>query len=299
MSAAKPMPIEPLRSFAAMFGRDEVFEEVDLASPPLSEKPAAGRAVVAADLARFAKLWLLIARGGAGKTMLARWLGGCLIERTDLAKTVMLDLDPTNRSLSRSFENVQQPRTRQSSDVEAFFRSAIDFIGRDVANGVVDFGGGGDAALMKLVELNAGFDRDLEAKGVGLVASYVLTPSVDDLSVLRSFEDAGFQPKATALILNMGRAERLADFGAVRAQAVYKTAVARGAVEIVMPALEPLSLAREIERKRLHFHDARDGIVPTGLKVAPIDGLNAALVRQWLAKMDEAFAPIQGWLPWN
>ena len=66
-----------------------------------------------------------------------------------------------------------------------------------------------------------------------------------------------------------------------------------------MPALEPLSLARAIEGKRLHFHDARDGIVPVGLTVAPIDGLNSSIVRTWLANMDKAFAPINNWLPWS
>lgn len=296
---SKTLPPDALRSFQAMLQQEDPYEEVELAAPPLHEKQAAGRASAVPDLADLSKLWLLLARGGAGKTLFARWLGSRLLEQENGGRTVLIDMDPTNRTLSLSFANVQQPRTRQSSEAEGFLRSAVDFVGRDAANGVVDFGGGGDAALSKLVELHPTFDQDLAGKGVAVVGAYVLTPSVDDLSVLRSFEDGGFLPEATALILNMGRAEKLTDFGAVRAQAVYKAALARGAVEIVMPALEPMALSQEIERKRLHFHHARDGIVPSGSKVRPIDGLNSALVRVWLDRMNAAFAPIEGWMPWS
>jgi len=73
--------------------------------------------------------------------------------------------------------------------------------------------------------------------------------------------------------------------------------LARGAVEIVMEALGA-DVAQKIERKRLHFHNARDGVSHSP-KVPLVMGLDSRVVAAWLKAMDEAFAPIKGWLPWS
>lgn len=98
-------------------------------------------------------------------------------------------------------------------------------------------------------------------------------------------------------ILNLGRAETADDFDAVRRHPAYKAALARGAVELWLPKLEPQSLALEIERKRLHFVHARDGITPDGHKPADISLLERVMIRGWLEQMDEFFVPVETWMP--
>ena len=49
----------------------------------------------------------------------------------------------------------------------------------------------------------------MEEAGVSPVLLYVLTPRLSDLGFLESLQDAGFQPKATALILNEGKVDPL------------------------------------------------------------------------------------------
>ena len=301
MSAPKPVPPKPAArpSLTSLFNREQVFDQVEVSLPPLRATPAPPAPTSpVVDLSALARTWLLIARGGAGKTMLARWLAGSLEDRGMLGTTLLAAFDPMNRTLSHFFEGVQQPDSRDPAEAAALLRNMVQYVSQNPLGGVWDFGGG-DLALANLVDMDSTFDRRLSEHGVGIVACYLLTPSVDDLGVLKSFEDRGFQPKATALVLNMGRAENLGEFAALRAQAAYKSALARGAVEIVMPKLEPADVALEVERKRLAFHHVRDETVPSGSKVQAIDGLNAMMVRHWLQLMDEAFAPVSSWLPWT
>lgn len=76
----------------------------------------------------------------------------------------------------------------------------------------------------------------------------------------------------------------------------YRAAVARGAVPLWMPMLEP-AVAAEIEAKRLHFSEARDGIVPEGRKVTPLGTFDRSRVRRWLEAMNAEFEAIRSWLP--
>ena len=66
---------------------------------PLFAKPQTAKPVTAGiDLTGKPKVWLLIGRGGSGKTVLARWMGWRM---TELGRTAMIAaLDPTNRSLA-------------------------------------------------------------------------------------------------------------------------------------------------------------------------------------------------------
>jgi hypothetical protein len=49
--------------------------------------------------------------------------------------------------------------------------------------------------------------------------------------------------------------------------------------------------------KRLTFGMARDGLVSEGATFDPIGGFERSIVRRWLERMDQAFAPIASWLP--
>ncbi len=293
-------PSAPSRSIAAMFRPPEPDEPGDLAiaglPPTTAPTQRAGRKTPAADLTGLAKVWCLIGPGGAGKTVLARWLGGELAQRGVLDNTMMSALDPTNRSLAHYFDGVQQPPSANADETVAWLRRALEFIRQHRANAVFDFGGG-DTSLARLIEQAPGLAGAMEGEGVALIACYVLTPRVDDLASLVTFEAAGFRPRATALVLNLGRAETPAAFDAVRRSAPYKTALARGAVELWLPAMEQ-AFALKIEQARVQYHQARDGEAPEGRKPAALGMLERLAVRAWLMAVAEEMQAVEGWMPW-
>lgn len=229
--------------------------------------------------------------------MLARWLINELAERGMLDRTLLGALDPTNRTLAHFFEAVMQPPTSDPAETEAWLRTMLQFIARQRLNAALDFGGG-DTSLARLVQATPDIADALEDEGVALIAAYVLTPRVDDLATLVTYEGAGFRPRATALILNLGRAASPSAFDAVRRQPAYKAALARGAVELWMPALEPQDLALRIERARLQFSQARDGVSADGSVSRVVGGLERSRVRHWLEQMRAEFAAVESWLPW-
>jgi hypothetical protein len=126
----------------------------------------------------------------------------------------------------------------------------------------------------------------------------VLTPRPDDLASLVTFEQQGFRPKATVLVLNLARAETPAAFDAIRRQPAYKAAIDRGAVEILMPAL-PQAIALEIERVRVHFRQAAEGAAPEGRKAANLTLMEQSEVRLFIERMRSEFQIIDGWMPWT
>lgn len=117
------------------------------------------------------------------------------------------------------------------------------------------------------------------------MAVYVLGTDPHDLVPLAMTEAAGFKPAATLLVRNQhfGRAEA---FGDVIRHSAYQAALARGAVQVWMPALnEAASVA--VNARALHFTQVAD-------KLGPYLG---ACVRSWLSAMGEAMAPVSSWLP--
>ena len=293
-------PALPPRRFSDMLRRRVDPDEVPLAlnMPRVSPHPIPNRTDrVALDLSDRKKLWLLIGAGGAGKTTLARWFGRKIVMAGD-RNTPMVALDPTNRTLADFFQSVEQPDSADPTRVTAWFREFLGYLVDERHGGIVDFGGN-NTSLAYTVETSPGFTDPLTEAGVAAVAAYVLTPRVDDLTMLAGFDRLGFRPPATALILNMGRAETQDDFDAVRRHPAYKAALSRGAAELWMPKLEPQSLALEIERRRLHFDQARDGVTPDGQRPADISLLERVMIRTWLDAMDQAFAPVATWLPWE
>jgi hypothetical protein len=120
------------------------------------------------------------------------------------------------------------------------------------------------------------------------------------LTALTGMEAMGFQPTATAIVCNEGRGDpttpREETFARILRHSVYRAAVARGAVPLWMPLLDP-AVAADIEAKRLHFADARDGIVPEGRKVTPLGPFDRSRIRQWLAALEAEFGAIRSWMP--
>lgn len=291
----------PARSLSAMFQqeREEAADDFDVAGlpPSLALPTRSKRTLPVPDLTGLGKVWELIGPGGAGKTVLARWLGGGLVERGMEDRAILAALDPANRTLTHFFDDVQQPPSADPVQTTAWLRELLGFVAKQRANAVLDYGGN-NVSKVRLVEAAPTIADSMEQDGVALVAAYVLTPRVDDLAPLVTFEARGFRPRATAMILNLGRAETPAAFDAVRRQSAYKAALDRGAVELWMPALEPQSLALQVEQQRFQFHQARDGEVPAGRKASTISALERVMIREWLQRMDEEFAAVSTWLPW-
>jgi hypothetical protein len=117
----------------------------------------------------------------------------------------------------------------------------------------------------------------------------MLTPRQDDLGLVETLESAGFQPRATLLVFNAGRVDSTLSnteaFARVRRHSVLRAAIAREAVALVMPRLEP-EITQEIEGKRLSFVMARDGQAPEGASFGPMGAFERAMVRRWLERME-------------
>jgi hypothetical protein len=250
----------------------------------------------AVDLGAEAKVWLLSGPGGAGKTLAARWLVWRMTERGESA--MLTALDPTNRSLASWFDDVHQPENNDGAHTARFLRGFLEFLIENPRHAIVDFGAG-DTALQRTIADVGGLQAALE-EDLGLVMAYFLTPRPDDLGILQTIERTGFQPKATVLILNTGRADQNRPYGEQFAQvtrhSVFRAAVDRGAQVVWLPALDS-AVRDEVEAKRLDFGMARDGLVPEGAPFSPVGGLRRSIVTKWLAEMEAAFAPVVRWLP--
>lgn len=269
--------------------------ELRVGLPPMRaaalEDPLPAPARRAADLGGRSPAWFLVGPNYSGKTTFARWAAGRALEADRAA--FLAALDPLNRTLADFFEGVAQPPTADPSLGPGWLRALVDHLLRERVPAVADMGGG-DTSLARLIADLPGLAEAMEEGGVAPVAAYFLGPRVDDLGSLATFEAAGFQPRATVVVLNHARADAGMDpaeaFAPVRRHSALRAAAARGAVVVEMPRLDPPELALEVERRRLHFGAARDGQGGLG----PLD---RAGVRGWMARMEAAFAPVEAWLP--
>jgi hypothetical protein len=236
-------------------------------------------------------VWFLIGPNYSGKTTFARWAADRMFAA---GRSAFLGaLDPLNRTLVAFFEDVEQPSSADPSLTPAWLRSVVEHLMRERLTAIADMGGG-DTSLARLISDLPDLAETMEEAGVAPVAAYFLGPRVDDLSSLATFEASGFRPRATLLVLNGARVDAGLDpaeaFTPIRRHSAVRSAVARGAVVVVMPRLDPPELALEVERKRLGFGAARDGEGGLG----PLD---RAGVRAWMDRMERAFAPVELWLP--
>ena len=164
---------------------------------------------------------------------------------------------------------------------------------------ILDFSGG-DTSLCRLLAEVPDLATTMEETSVVPVAVYLLSPRVDDLSSLATFEAQGFQPRATALVLNEGLIDptvaREDAFARVIQHNAFKAAVARGATVLWMPRLEP-RVAGEIERRGFQFAAARDGVTLNSRSKTPLNVFDRSRVRTRMNGMDAMLAPVTAWLP--
>jgi len=282
----------------ALFGTQPEVEEEEVpvgvalkgnASPRATATTASGLL----DLTGKPKVWLTIGRGKTGKTTLIRFL----VEETMGAgrQVLIADVDRTNATLTSYFEGVQRPPEGDESSVSAWLEKLLTFAMAQKLSAYIDLGGG-DTTLRRLVSEVRDLVAMLEASGITVVAAYLLGPQTDDLSPLATLETPGFQPAATALVLNEGLVEsslpREDSFARVLRHSAFRAAVARGAVPLWMPRLLP---AGEIEARRVMFGQAAIGTVPTGRKQTPLGPFDQGRTRAWLDTMRAELAPVQSW----
>lgn len=281
----------------ALFGTQPEVDEEEIPVGIALKGNASPRATASSasllDLTGKPKVWLTIGRGKTGKTTLIRFL----VEETMGAgrQVLIADVDRTNATLTSYFEGVQRPPEGDESSVSAWLEKLLTFVMTQKLSAYIDLGGG-DTTLRRLVSEVRDLVAMLEASGITVVAAYLLGPQTDDLSPLATLEAAGFQPAATALVLNEGLVEsslpREDAFARVLRHSAFRAAVARGAVPLWMPRLLP---AGEIEARRVMFGQAAIGTVPTGRRQTPLGPFDQGRTRAWLDTMRAELAPVQSW----
>jgi hypothetical protein len=272
-----------------------LLEGAELPSPKLSTtrqgrqseaRPASQSAI---DLAGQPKVIMAIGTGGTGKTTLLRWICEKAFERDDGNQLMVATVDPVNRELAQYFADTVSPNTKEAA---AWLERLLAKIVETKWSAAIDFGGG-DTSLPKLVEEIPDLLAVMDEAAIAPVAMYLLSPRVDDLTPLSEMQEAGFQPKATALILNEGRVDTSRDpareFALLRRHPVYRTAIENGAVEVWMPRLYA---AQQIEARRITYRQAAEGA-----GTPPIGAFDRSRVHRWLTAMDTAFMPITSWMP--
>lgn len=292
------MPQKTLRdNVVSLFGK-----EADLPPTPLdvdhlfaSEEGPASREAGAINLAGRPKIIFLIGLGGSGKTTWARWAGERAAQRDGDVEPVMVSVDPMKRDLAQYLPGTLQPKGNNPAVVVSYLEKLFLRLQEVKRSAVIDFGGG-DTALLTLLSQTPGLHEMMEESGVEPVALHFLTPQVDHLTALAAVERAGFKPRATALLLNIGRTDESRGveewFAHVRRQEAYTAAVGRGAVEVWFPKLKA---AKAIEDRRVGFWRAANN-GPGGVAAAPLTLYDRARVSGWLGKMEKSMEPIASWI---
>jgi len=261
-------------------------------TPPADGK--AGLPLSSEEALALALFVFLAGRGGAGKTLLLRWI----VERAIAAGRLLViaDGDRTNRSLPLFLDGVLTPNGADDATVWRWLEAIITRMVADRFNLVLDLGGGD--LVLKRIALELALQSLLEASGIAPVVLHLLSPELESLAYLAALEENGlFAPERTALILNeglvpIGHGNDETVFAAVREHKIFKAAIRRGAVPIVMPRLKP---AFEINAQHLLFADAAAAKTKEG--APPLGVFDRQRTLLWLAAMEKAFEPITAWLP--
>ena len=281
--AEKPTPA-PFKPGAKTFtGKDVDFGEL---APQTEPEPAIAQGV---DLAGKTKIVFAAGRGKTGKTTLLRWITETSFQRG--STPILADIDPTNASFSRYFNDVARPETDNPAGVARWLQQLIEHCVTERQSAIVDLGGG-DTTLRALATEMPGLAHAMEGSGVAPVMLYLLGTQSEDLTPAITLSARGFAPKAQALVLN----EVAIDAGTTRAEAFSRLTklpsfidLAKTSVPVWMPRL---FAADAIEARQCRFFDARDG------KVTPPLGLfDGARLRTWLDTMDRRLAGISSWIP--
>jgi hypothetical protein len=238
------------------------------------------------------KVVFFIGRGRTGKTTNMRYLIREL-ERRD-AGFAVLDVDATNPVLNQYVDFAHLP---PSHDPDALIEWIADHIMSTIAlnaHVLIDLGGG-DTSLGHLLSNMPGFVQNVEDSGAGVLALCALGSSPDDLGPLANLHRVGFRPSATVLLLNEAslgstglHSESFID---VQEHSIYRMLInEQNAVPLLIPRL---SVAEEIERRRLGFELASKGSAGAGGK--PLTITQRIILGAWLQKMADVYEPIAGW----
>ena len=299
--AKKPDPDAAVLPFSRFrrAGAAEVVPEIGEAPmPTITGQAGAPTYKPAVDLSGRPKIWCLLSSNGGGKTTYARWLKFRAMEQGN-EPPLLAALDPGNRSLVSWFGGVDQPPNRDTKNTARWLRDYLDFLASERVSAILDFGGGGEVALAEVLSSHPDLVSTIEAEGPALVACYPLTPRIPDIFVAKGLEEAGFQPAATMLLPNEGRADPTRppakSFEEITRHSVFRKMVSRGAQVIWMPALDS-EVIDEVEHKQLPWDMARDGKVPDDAQFYPIGGLRRSAVGRWLALMGQRHVGVASWL---
>lgn len=241
----------------------------------------------------------LVGSGNVGKSVIARLIAEWA--RSAQRPVGLADADRHHPTLAGFFRNVMRPEDAVSEGVELtdavmkiWFESILREQLANRASVVFDIGGGDPTFARVADELD--LVAVLRDRGVMPVAVHVLSPRIQDLTDLQDMEAGSFRPDHTMLVLNEGciRGDQQSHdaFALIRKHPVYRAALERGAVEIVLPALKAM---REVDRRRLTFAQAAAGQVREGQ--APLSPFDTGRVKAWLVAAEAAFAPVKAWLP--
>lgn len=244
------------------------------------EEPVAAPGV---DLSGRPKVWFVIGRGRIGKTTLIRVMAETLTARG--GESVYAAADPVNRSLKMFLAPVAEPPGDDPGEVANWLQALLAFAMKgDGASVLVDLGGG-DTSLSRLLRTAPDLAQAMEKSPTTPVAIHVIGTDEHDLVPLAAMEEAGFQPKATALVFNEMTGTR-PEFARVLQHSVVRKALDRGAVPLWMPKLSPAAI-RLVDARGLQLTQAGEEL---GL-------LAGAPVRVWVQAVAREFAPIATWLP--
>lgn len=250
--------------------------------------------VSAVDLTGKPKILMAVGAGNTGKTTLLRYIFENALEKETGAEIVLASVDPINRELGNYFPGAMAPDSNDAAHMASWLERFIGGLLTQRRSGAIDFGGG-DVTLSRLVGEVPDLQAMMESAGVEPVMLYLLSPRVTDFMPVVHLERARFQPRATALVLNMGRAEPgdvEAQFATLRRHSEYQKVLDRGAVEVWMPRLHA---AKAVESRRIGYRQAtnwaqgKDGLPPLNM-------FDRSRVANWLDGMERAFSPISSWL---
>lgn len=266
---------------------DDDIPETPMVIPRVSTENVVqvARAQTAVDLTGQHKLVMAFGPGRSGKTTLLRWIAERAIQGE--RPLSLATADAGRPTLRRFFPDTDGPDVPEQA--QAWLERMFTALMRQQTTVAIDFSA--DMNLSSLLRHAPNLHETLEGVGVAPVALYMLTTRSSDLTVLHAMEEAGFKPQATALVLNLGTIDEgrdpTAEFAQLRRNSVYRSAVARGAVEIWMPRFYA---ARQVEDRGMSFSTAR--MPSSGISI-----FDQSRTVHWLEAMETAFGPILTWLP--
>lgn len=266
-------------------------DDLGAAAGESARKPSAA----GVDLTGRPRVLMVFGPGSSGKSMLIRWTIERAQRRDDGEPLAMATMDVERPTLLRYFPDAMKPKPADTFD--GYLQWLLTKLTERPVTTAIDFGA--DQNLLPMVSQVPELHQVLDQAGLGVVALYLVTPRQEDLTLLGKMEQAGFQPAATGIVCNLGRATSdrpeaaIREFAAVRRHSVYRAAIDRGAVEVLMPRHYA---AQVIEvRSPLGLFQAADKDAQVSGR--PMTAFDVSKSLSWLKAMEIEMAPISSWLP--